>query len=196
MPQLPTALRCRSFAPFLLAVGCAGERTDPDRIAPPQGTGLTAIDMEGTWRVTNVETLDFAIAGEITRDRAYEPGTGFTPPALGAEIVITSGVLTHVDGRDVLADLRACTGSLEAFTYLNRCDGIYALLDFGCRTVPMRGLADGGSRRLQIALGSLGPHTMFGLVRHDQAGAPIPYDTVVRGLHRVRLERATPPQHR
>lgn len=180
-------MRPRCTLLLLAFAACHGESSAPDPDPPPltllPGTGLVAIEMNGTWQVAEVVVVEEA--GNATQPLGGP--AGFMPPVVGATLRIEGDQVVAADDRDLRP---AACGSAIVRVMLNHVDGRRALYYRSCRTPSPPGLPDsGGGQRLQFALGSVDADTMTGLVQHNLAVAFPPRDRPMSGLYRVTLHR-------
>lgn len=195
----------------LASAGCdSGSTQRPvERLEPLDGTGATAIEMAGAWRIAEVVVLDELrqpgqsnptpanptpanLTAQPLSILAIDPPvaagtsdtqTGLQPPRVAATITLGDGMLLAGDGRD----LRALTCG-NPYTSLNAYDGRYAVFDLGCDPIP--GTVDGSSYRLQIVLGSVTASRMEGLIKFDSYSVFAEPGQVQAGTYQVVLERA------
>ena len=171
----------------VLFTGCHRSSSGaPERLSPPENTGTAVIDMNGRWLVTAVEIIEQHVPnggpGKVGTN------TGLLPVAVGTVVTIQDRLLTKA-GTWALRREAVESDTQEVFTYLNMTDGRFALYDLGSRSRPDPRIADGGSSRAQLVMGSIDDNTMLGLSAFEINTAPFPGDRPNKGLYRVRLER-------
>jgi hypothetical protein len=171
----------------VLSTGCHHSSSSaPERLRPPANTGTVVIDMNGSWRVTAVEILEqLAPDGSPGKTRA---NSGMYPLQLDTIVTIQDRLFTKADTWSLRRQAIEGEG-IQVYTYLNLTDGRFAFYDLGWRTPADPRIADGGSGRAQLVVGSIDDNTMLGLSAFELSTAPFPYDQPRKGLYRVRLER-------
>lgn len=174
---------------FVLLLACQGRHeespTIPEPLAVLPGTGVLPIAMNGDWLVDEVHVLQEA--GNATQPPP-DPA-GFMPPAVGANLRVSSDRAREAGGRDL--SLAVC-GVGTVSDWVNHVDGRQLIFSRYHAASSQPGLADsGGSQLLQFSLGSVDADTMSGLVHHQLVTAFPPRDRPVSGLYRVVMRRVT-----
>ncbi len=191
---------------LLLSITACSGSSDPfgpdtDRLPTPDLTNLVETDMTGFWHLSSVtirqerrgpNQVGGPAPGNKSVVRIGVVATDGAPqgrPLVGQEIFLGDQLMQKFCAKDLRPKQGALPAGEEIYRYLNQYTRQVVLYDLHRGSPRNSAMVDGGSSRLQFALGAVSETQLKGLIAVFQMGLVNPPGTLIQGVYEVTFTR-------